>query len=52
MKEASVESVQSAKEMLSDDTGSFPEEACFRKCLYIGIGVLTSDGDTNVSEFR
>jgi hypothetical protein len=52
MEEANVESVQSAKEILNDNTGSFAEEACFRKCLYIGIGVLTSDGDANVSEFR
>jgi hypothetical protein len=51
MKEANVESIEAAKEILSDDTGSFAEETCLRKCLYISIGVLTPEGETNVSEF-
>lgn len=49
MEEASVMDVQTFKEILMDDTGSYPEESCLRKCLYLRLGLINDEGEVVVS---
>lgn len=48
MAEANIPDENTLKEILEDDTGSYPEEACFRKCLYVRMQIVNQDGEINV----
>jgi PBP/GOBP family len=49
MEETNIADLAAIKEILSDTSGSYPEEKCLRKCLYFHFGVVHENGAVDVS---